>query len=102
MTETARSNYPDGCKPVDNLRQLQNWLWATAKQSTCPVVLSMTPGALTSHLVAVARADREGCVTMLRRPSVSCVRANRMHSSKGGCWKRSNAVRSTAGPRSVR
>ena len=25
-----------------------------------------------------------------------------MQFAKGGCWKRSNAVRSTAGPRSVR
>ena len=45
---------------------------------------------------------RDNCVTMPRRPSVSCARANCMHSSRGGCWKRSKAVRSTAGPRSVR
>jgi hypothetical protein len=59
MTETARSNHPDGYMPVANARQLQNWLWATAKQSTFPVVLSMTPGAVTSHLVAVAPADEK-------------------------------------------
>jgi hypothetical protein len=59
MTETARSNHPDGYTPVANVRQLQNWLWATAKQSPCPVVLSMTPGAVTSHLVAVAPADEK-------------------------------------------
>ena len=91
MTGTAQSNHPDGRLPAANARQLQNWLWATAKLSPRPAVLSMTSGVLTPHLVVV-HGRREGCVTMLRRPSVSCVRENRMHSSKGGCWKRSEPV----------
>ena len=33
MAGTARSNSPGGHKPVDKVRQLQNRLWATAKQS---------------------------------------------------------------------
>ena len=33
MTGTARSNYPDGTVPVDNVRRLQRKLWAAAKQS---------------------------------------------------------------------
>ena len=31
MTETARSNSPDGSTPVDNVRHLSSRLWATAK-----------------------------------------------------------------------
>jgi len=102
MTGTARSNHPDGHTSVVNVRRLQNWLWATAKQSPLSrcAVLDPRCGDFSSGGSGIGR--REGCVTMLRRPSVSCVRANRMHSSKGGCWKRSEAVRSTAGPRSVR
>jgi len=33
MTGTARSNYSDGQPPADKVRQLQNRLWAAAKQS---------------------------------------------------------------------
>jgi len=33
MAGTARPNYPDGQPPADNVRQLQNRLWAAAKQS---------------------------------------------------------------------
>lgn len=33
MAGTARSNSPGGQKPTDNVRQLQNRLWAAAKQS---------------------------------------------------------------------
>ncbi len=33
MTGTARSNYPDGHSPPVKVRQLQNRLWAAAKQS---------------------------------------------------------------------
>jgi RNA-directed DNA polymerase len=33
MAGTARSNYPDGHTPVVKVRQLQNRLWAAAKQS---------------------------------------------------------------------
>jgi len=33
MAGTARPNSPDGHTPVDNVRQLQNRLWAAAKQS---------------------------------------------------------------------
>jgi RNA-directed DNA polymerase len=33
MAGTARSNSPGGRRPVDNVRQLQNRLWAAAKQS---------------------------------------------------------------------
>jgi len=33
MAGTARSNYPDGHTPVAKVRQLQNRLWAAAKQS---------------------------------------------------------------------
>jgi len=33
MAGTARPNHPGGHKPADNVRQLQNRLWAAAKQS---------------------------------------------------------------------
>jgi RNA-directed DNA polymerase len=33
MAGTARSNYPDGKPPIDNVRRLQRKLWAAAKQS---------------------------------------------------------------------
>ncbi len=33
MAGTARSNYPDGTAPIDNVRKLQRKLWAAAKQS---------------------------------------------------------------------
>ena len=33
MAGTARSNYPDGTAPIDNVRRLQRKLWAAAKQS---------------------------------------------------------------------
>jgi RNA-directed DNA polymerase len=33
MTGTARSNYPDGTPPIDDVRKLQRKLWAAAKQS---------------------------------------------------------------------
>jgi len=33
MAGTARSNYPDGIRPIDNVRRLQRKLWAAAKQS---------------------------------------------------------------------
>ena len=33
MAGTARPNHPDGPLPVDNVRKLQNRLWAAAKQS---------------------------------------------------------------------
>jgi RNA-directed DNA polymerase len=33
MAGTARSNYPDGSPPIDNVRRLQRKLWAAAKQS---------------------------------------------------------------------
>ena len=33
MAGTARPNHPDGHAPADNVRQLQNRLWAAAKQS---------------------------------------------------------------------
>ncbi len=102
MTGTARSNHPDGYTPVANVRQLQNRLWATAKQLPLPRCAVLDPRSGDFASGDSGAGLRGGCVTMLRRPSVSCVRANRMHSSKGGCWKRSNAVRSTAGPRSVR
>ncbi|HEY3238659.1 MAG TPA: group II intron reverse transcriptase/maturase, partial [Acidimicrobiia bacterium] len=34
MAGTARSNSPGGLLPVDKVRQLQNRLWAAAKQSS--------------------------------------------------------------------
>jgi RNA-directed DNA polymerase len=33
MTGAARSNFPDGASPIDNVRKLQRKLWAAAKQS---------------------------------------------------------------------
>ena len=58
MTETARSNHLDGYPPVDNVRQLESRLWATAKQSSLPrASMSLTPGVVTSHLAAVATAE---------------------------------------------
>lgn len=33
MAGTARSNYPGGTSPIDNVRRLQRKLWAAAKQS---------------------------------------------------------------------
>ena len=102
MVETARPNHPDGHMPAANVRELPSRLWATAKQLLLPRCAALDPRCGDFASGGSGSGRRNGCVTMLRRPSVSCVRANRMHSSKGGCWKRSNAVRSTAGPRSVR
>ena len=58
MAGTARSNHLDGYPPVDNVRQLESRLWATAKQSSLPrASMSLTPGVVTSHLAAVATAE---------------------------------------------
>jgi hypothetical protein len=101
MAGTAWSNYPGGHTPAAKVRQLPNRLWATAKPlslSRCavhdPRCGDFSPGGSATGL-------RGGGVTMLRRPSVSCVRENRMHSSMGGCWKRSDVARPCAGLRSV-
>ena len=102
MVETARPNPPDGPLPVVNVRRLPSRLWATAKQSPLPRCAALYPRCGDFASGGSGSGRRNGCVTMLRRPSVSCVRANRMHSSKGGCWKRSNAVGFAAGPRLVR
>jgi hypothetical protein len=102
MAGTARSNHPDVHSPVVKVRKFQDRLWATAKQLPLPRCAVLDPRSGDFASGDSGAGLRGGCVTMLRRPSVSCVRANRMHSSKGGCWKRGNAVRSTAGPRSVR
>jgi len=101
MAGTARPSHPDGYTPVANVRQLQNRLWATAKRSSRPrgAILALRCG---NFVWWHAPGRRDGRVTMLRRASVSCMRENRTYSSKGGCWKRSNAGRSTAGPRLVR
>jgi hypothetical protein len=102
MTETARSNHSDGHTPSATCDNSRTSYGLRPSSRLGPVLPSMTPDGVTSHLAAVERGLREGCVAMLRSPSVSCVRASRMHSSKGGCWKRSNAVRFIAGPRSER
>ena len=59
MTGAARFNHPGGHSPVVKVRRLQDRLWATGKLSPLPDVLSMAPGAMTSHLVAVARGWTE-------------------------------------------
>jgi len=102
MTGTARSNHPRRREPAVNVRQLQDRLWASAKQSPRPRCAVRDPRCGEFASGGSDNGRREGCVTMLRRPSVSCMPENGTYSSKGGCWKRSNAVRSTAGPRSVR
>ena len=102
MAGTARSNHPRRREPAVNVRQLENRLWAAAKQLPLPriAVLDLRCGDFSSG--GSGTGLRDGCVAMLRRPSVSCMPENGTYSSKGGCWKPSNAVRSTAGPRLVR
>jgi len=83
MIETARSNHPDGPTPGAHVRQVQSRLWAAAKQAflSRSTVLDPRRGDFSSG--DSGSTSRGGCVTMLRRPSVSCVRENRMHSSMG-------------------
>ncbi len=102
MTGTARSNHPGGRSPVVEARRLRNQLWATAKLSPRPRCAVDGSRCDDSASGGSGSGSKRGSVTMLRRPSVSCVRENRMHSSKGGCWKRSNAVRRVMSSRSVR
>ena len=73
---------------------------ALAHQEAWPQPTSGSGGPLDLHLVprpgpAPTHGHYpipEGSVTMSRRPSVSCVRENRLHSSKGG-WGTGSALR---------
>ena len=92
MAGTARSNHPRRREPAVNVRQLQDRLWASAKQSPRPRCAVHDPRCADFPSGGSDNGRREGCVTMLRRPSVSCMPENGTYSSKGGCWKRSKGL----------
>ncbi|MGH3969714.1 MAG: hypothetical protein ACRDTV_16745 [Mycobacterium sp.] len=52
MTETARSNHPDGSTPVVNVRVLLSRLWATAKQPLSSSGAVLDPERFDSRPVA--------------------------------------------------
>jgi len=59
MAGIARSNHPRRREPALNVRQLQDWLWAAAKQLPLPRIAVLDPGAVTSRVVAAATVDEK-------------------------------------------
>jgi hypothetical protein len=59
MTETARSNHPDGSMPVVNVRQLSSRLWATAKQPLSSRGAVLDPQRRDTRPVAASLASGE-------------------------------------------